>query len=251
MKNIINILSVIILLFCNIIQAVEYSYDAIGRLTKVSYENETSISYTYDSAGNLTESTTSLGVEFHPVSLISPRSTVYQTETLKIDLFEDGDGYNFNDSATVYSHFIDLSDGSGFALDPDYVNNGLLQFTPSANFSGVVTISYLILENGVVYTVERHIVVREFDSDGDGIPDAWEEAGSINGVSLAGAEVGTKDVFLWIDHMYQECSLYERCKDVDYKLNEQLKPIQEAFARQNINLHIKEVEEKPAAEAVI
>jgi YD repeat-containing protein len=34
-------------------QTVNYTYDAAGRLTGVSYPNGTTISYTYDAAGNL------------------------------------------------------------------------------------------------------------------------------------------------------------------------------------------------------
>jgi len=34
-------------------QTVNYTYDAAGRLTSVSYPNGTTITYTYDPAGNL------------------------------------------------------------------------------------------------------------------------------------------------------------------------------------------------------
>lgn len=237
MKNIIIILSVITLFFCNFVQGIEYNYDSIGRLTKVTYENATSITYTYDDAGNLTDSITNFGVEFSPDVLLFPRESIYQGNEGTIDLFALADGATYDGTPTIFN--IDISTHTGFVLDEDYVNNGLLYYTPPAGFSGVITITYQILENGVVTTIERHIVVREFDSDGDGLPDEWEEAGSVNGVSLAGAEVGKKDIFLWIDHMYQDCALYQLCEDVDYKLNDQLKSIQAAFARQNINLHIK------------
>ena len=36
----------------------EYEYDALGRLTRVTYDNGSSISYEYDPAGNVTTSTT-------------------------------------------------------------------------------------------------------------------------------------------------------------------------------------------------
>jgi len=81
--------------------------------------------------------------------------------------------------------------------------------------------------------------VRGYDSDQDGLPDEWEAAGSVNGVALSGAQVGTKDVYLWIDHMYKACSNWSCKGKVDYKLNRQLEPIYAAFARQNINLYVK------------
>jgi len=37
-------------------QTVNYTYDAAGRLTGVSYPNGTAITYTYDAAGNLLSS---------------------------------------------------------------------------------------------------------------------------------------------------------------------------------------------------
>lgn len=230
---------VCLMLPCSAI-ATDYSYDSIGRLTKVTYQDDTTITYQYDKAGNLLSSTSDTGVEFYPDTFIAPRTTAYQTpdaQTIIIDLFENGQGYAFNSTSTVYD--VTLTGLNGFTLDPDYQNNGRLSFSPDPDFSGVITLNYQILENGIVYNVTRYITIREMDSDRDGIPDAWEEAGSINGVSLVGAEVGVKDLFLWIDHMYKPCSAWSCAGSIDYKLTQQLAPIYRAFANQGINLHVK------------
>lgn len=38
-----------------------YTYDALGRVTTVTYDNGTAITYTYDSTGNLTNKTVTCG----------------------------------------------------------------------------------------------------------------------------------------------------------------------------------------------
>lgn len=38
-----------------------YTYDALGRVTQVLYDNGTKIVYTYDSAGNITNKTVTCG----------------------------------------------------------------------------------------------------------------------------------------------------------------------------------------------
>lgn len=38
-----------------------YTYDALGRVTSVTYDNGTVITYTYDSTGNLTNKTVTCG----------------------------------------------------------------------------------------------------------------------------------------------------------------------------------------------
>ncbi|MDQ2901227.1 MAG: RHS repeat protein [Acidobacteriota bacterium] len=46
--------------------AVNYSYDAAGRLAKVDYGNGKSVAYTYDNAGNLLTRTASSGAAASP-----------------------------------------------------------------------------------------------------------------------------------------------------------------------------------------
>ncbi len=46
--------------------AVNYSYDAAGRLAKVDYGNGKSIAYTYDNAGNLLSRTLASGAAASP-----------------------------------------------------------------------------------------------------------------------------------------------------------------------------------------
>lgn len=217
--------------------ATSYKYDEIGRLTKVTYDNDTSISYQYDDAGNLLSSTTKLAIEFADETFNLPRGTIYQTEndhsqSVEMNLMA---GLPFDDNPSIYS--VELLSNADFTFADDYINNGDVTLNIDANFVGVIPITYQVLENGIVTTIVRNIVVRGYDSDQDGLPDEWENNGSINGVSLAGAEVGKKDIFLWIDHMYRDCDF--DCWDVDYKLSSHMDPIIEAFAKQGIALHVK------------
>lgn len=43
--------------FAPVAQAETYQYDTVGRLTKVVYDDNTSITYTYDASGNILTST--------------------------------------------------------------------------------------------------------------------------------------------------------------------------------------------------
>lgn len=46
---------------------VTYQYDALGRLTSISYPNGTTVTYTYDAAGNRTQRTASTQVMVLPL----------------------------------------------------------------------------------------------------------------------------------------------------------------------------------------
>lgn len=49
------IMAVAGLLFCGVAQSATYSYDALGRVVSIQYENGTKVTYGYDSMGNRTE----------------------------------------------------------------------------------------------------------------------------------------------------------------------------------------------------
>lgn len=42
-------------LLCGLVNAATYSYDALGRVTAIQYENGTQVTYQYDAMGNRTE----------------------------------------------------------------------------------------------------------------------------------------------------------------------------------------------------
>lgn len=71
----------VLLFFLDITYATSYEYDAINRLTRVVYDETTSISYTYDASGNRTRKVLTLladtsidsKVDFHDFAIIASR----------------------------------------------------------------------------------------------------------------------------------------------------------------------------------
>lgn len=113
-----------------------YTYDALGRLTGVSYVCGSSIAYTYDAAGNRTSTVTAAPGSCPPTAVNDSMTTAFNTPTTSDPRANDSDPNGFAFTITAAS-----MPGHGAAA----VNSGTsVTYTPSTGYSGADSFTYTI-----------------------------------------------------------------------------------------------------------
>src|SRR6266481_4514246 len=128
-----------LVLFCSLASAslavdATYTYDALGRLTNVSYACGGSTTYVYDAAGNRTTSANVAGCL--PIAVNDSVTTPYNTATTFNPRSNDSEPNGFPLTITAVS-----SPAHGTAV----VNGGVtITYTPTTNYYGVDSFTYTI-----------------------------------------------------------------------------------------------------------
>ncbi len=140
-------------------QAINYSYDNIGRLSNVTYDNGDSINYGYDLAGNLL--------------------SLQANSNSPVDSDSDGIADNTDNCPSVSNanQINTDADSLGNACDPDDDNDGMLDGWEIANGTNpLIDDANGDINNNGYTNIEEYLAAAnpKLDSDNDGMFDQWE-----------------------------------------------------------------------------
>lgn len=129
----------VILLSVSAAAATSYTYDALGRISTVTYDNGKQITYSYDPAGNRSQVATQVGTNQPPVAVPDSASTNSNTPAVIHVLTNDTDP----DGDTLTIQSVNTADGTnGTAAITG--SGTTVTFTPKPNFSGTDSFGYTI-----------------------------------------------------------------------------------------------------------
>ncbi len=132
---------ILCLLFAGLLHAAtEYSYDAIGRLTKVVYSDGTAVSYTYDSAGNrLSQVVTNPAVPTPRAAVDRASLTLFaiegQASATEVVLIQNTGGGSLQWNASASVPWLSVTPGSGVNATPISVTASAAGLAPGS-YSG-------------------------------------------------------------------------------------------------------------------
>jgi len=136
-----------------VLGATTYSYDALGRLSTVSYDNGKQVIYSYDAAGNRTQVVSQGAVNQPPTANNDAISTSVNTPVTFDPRTNDTDPEG--DTLTITAK----TNGTNGTVA---INSGVsLTYTPAANFSGSDSFTYTISDgNGHTATATVSVTVN-------------------------------------------------------------------------------------------
>ena len=206
-KNTIQTVGFVLTCLCSVgVFAIDYTYDPLGRLERVAYDDGSSITYQYDPVSNILETTT---VAATGSVTITPSTGLITTESGGVDTFTVVLDMQPSADVTIVLGSDDATEGT--------VNPASLTFT-STNWDSVqiVTVTGVddnLLDGGQSYNIitaaassadsrydgvnpsdvavintdedidtDSDGIVNDIDADddGDGLSDIWETANSLN-----------------------------------------------------------------------
>ncbi len=133
-----------------------YSYDAIGRVTRVVIDNGgtnglTTISYSYDLAGNRTAVVTTTGTNTAPTAVADAVSTA-KNVPLTFDP-------RTNDTDTEGQYLTITGVGTPSSGTASINSSGLVVYSPATNFTGTATFTYTISDGSLTSTATDTVTV--------------------------------------------------------------------------------------------
>jgi len=159
-KKLLSIFSLI--LFSSNVQAIQYTYDALSRLTKVVYDNNGFIEYQYDKAGNLltVATTPSSGDAIAPVINVS--------SGINIELNQ---GNNLPVTDNRIADFLNGVTATDNIEGQVNVNHN----APSSFSLGITSITFTANDTaGNSANATASITLSSLDGDSDNLLDTWE-----------------------------------------------------------------------------
>lgn len=168
-KRLLNIFALI--LFSSNVHAIQYTYDALSRLTKITYDNNSFISYQYDAAGNL------LTVTVPQVSGDTTPPVISVSSGISIQL-------NQGNNVPVTDNRIVTFLGSVTAIDNVDGQISVNHNAPSSFGLGITNINFTASDTaGNSANATASITLSSLDGDSDNLPDAWEVRYGLNPLS--------------------------------------------------------------------
>ncbi len=144
MKRYVALANVVVaLLLAQGAKATTYAYDALGRVTVVTYDNGKQVIYSYDAAGNRTQVVTQATGNLPPVAVADSVSTNSGTPIAVHPLINDSDADG--DTLTIQSVITNpgipgATKGTPVITDP----SSTITYTPPALYSGMDSFGYSI-----------------------------------------------------------------------------------------------------------